>query len=162
MNYEYFTQLEEGTLNKAENETEQAFMEKVLRGVFAEKSDELQNRINEKMEPRFAGCSAEERSLSISFDVQEWMLNPNGTLHGGILSTAVDIGASVLARYFAKKRIMVTAQLSMNFLRAIRPEDIFTVHVVADHTGRRSTVVHAWVSIGDSAKHAATATAVLM
>ena len=162
MNYEYFTQLEEGTLNKAENETEQAFMEKVLRGVFAEKSDELQNRINEKMEPRFAGCSAEDRSLSISFSVQEWMLNPNGTLHGGILSTAVDIGASVLARYFAKKRIMVTAQLSMNFLRAIRPEDIFTVHVVADHTGRRSTVVHAWVSIGDSAKHAATATAVLM
>ena len=162
MNYEYFTQLEEGTLVKAENETEQAFMEKVLRGVFAEKSDELQNRVNDKMAPQFAGCSAEDRSLSISFGVQEWMLNPNGTLHGGILTTAVDIGMSVLARYFAKKRIMVTAQLSMNFLRAIRPEDIFTVHVVADHTGRRSTVVHAWVSIGDSAKHAATATAVLM
>ena len=162
MNYEYFTQLEEGTLVKAENETEQAFMEKVLRGVFAEKSDELQNRVNDKMAPQFAGCSAEDRSLSISFGVQEWMLNPNGTLHGGILTTAVDIGMSVLARYFAKKRIMVTAQLSMNFLRAIRPEDIFTVHVVADHTGRRSTVVHAWVSVSASEKHAATATAVLM
>ena len=162
MHYEYFTQLEEGTLVKAENESEQAFMEKVLRAVFAEKSDELQNRVNDKMAPQFAGCSAEERSLSISFGVQEWMLNPNGTLHGGILTTAVDIGMSVLARYFAKKRIMVTAQLSMNFLRAIRPEDVFTVHVVADHTGRRSTVVHAWVSVSSSGKHAATATAVLM
>ena len=162
MNYDYFTQLEEGSLIKAENETEQAFMEKVLGKVFAEKNEALQNRVNDQLNPQFAGCSAEEKSLSISFGVQEWMLNPNGTLHGGILTTAVDIGMSVLARYFAKKRIMVTAQLSMNFLRAIRPEDIFTVHVAADHTGRRSTVVHAWVSIGDSAKHAATATAVLM
>ena len=162
MNYEYFTQLEEGSLTKAENETEQAFMEKVLRAVFAEKSEQLQNRVNDKLEPRFESCSAEERRLSISFGVHEWMLNPNGTLHGGILTTAVDIGMSVLARYLAKKRVMVTAQLSMNFLRAIHPEDIFTVHVVADHTGRRSTVVHAWVSVSSSPKHAATATAVLM
>ena len=162
MNYEYFTQLEEGSLTKAENETEQAFMEKVLNAVFSEKSDALQNRVNDKLDPRFVGCSAEDRSLSISFGVQEWMLNPNGTLHGGMLTTAVDMGMSVLARYFARKRAMVTAQLSMNFLRAIRPEDIFTVHVVADHTGRRSTVVHAWVSVSSSEKYAATATAVLM
>ena len=162
MNYEYFTQLEEGCLTRAENETEQAFMEKVLNAVFSEKSEQLCSRINDKLDPQFVSCSAQDRSLSVSFGVQEWMLNPNGTLHGGILTTAVDMGMSVLARYFARKRVMVTAQLSMNFLRAIRPEDIFTVHVVADHTGRRSTVVHAWVSVSTSEKHAATATAVLM
>lgn len=162
MNYDYFTQLEEGTLVKSENETEQAFMENVLSAVFSEKNEQLQNRVNDMLAPQFAGCSAEEKSLSISFGVQEWMRNPNGTLHGGILTTAVDMGMSVLARYFAKKRVMVTAQLSMNFLRAIHPEDIFTVHVVADHTGRRSTVVHAWVSVSTSEKSAATATAVLM
>lgn len=162
MNYEYFTRLEEGSLTRAENETEQVFMEKVLRAVFEEKNVQLQDRINDKLAPQFAGCSAKDKSLSISFGVQEWMLNPNGTLHGGILTTAVDMGMSVLARYFARKRIMVTAQLSMNFLRAIRPEDTFTVYVVADHTGRRSTVVHAWVIVSSSEKHAATATAVLM
>ena len=162
MNYEYFTQLEEGSLIKAENETEQAFMEKVLNAVFSEKSDALRSRVNDKLDPQFVSCSAQDRSLSVSFGVQEWMLNPNGTLHGGILTTAVDMGMCVLARYFARKRVMVTAQLSMNFLRAIRPEDIFTVHVVADHTGRRSTVVHAWVSVSSSEKYAATATAVLM
>lgn len=162
MNYEYFSHLEDGSLSKAENETEQAFMEKVLSSVFAEKSEELCNRVNDQLAPRFAGCSAEDRCLSISFHVKEWMLNPNGTLHGGILTTAVDIGMSVLARYFAKKRVMVTAQLSMNFMRAIHPEDIFTVHVAADHVGRRSTVVHAWVSTSSSQKYSATATAVLM
>ena len=162
MNYQYFSQLEAGTLINAENETEQAFMERLLTAVFAEKSDELSDRINDKMAPRFSGCSAQDRSMSVSFTAQQWMLNPNGTLHGGILSTAVDMALSVLARYLAKKRVMVTAQLSLNFLRAIQENDTFTVHATADHVGRRSVVIHAYVTINDTDKRAATASAVLM
>ena len=162
MEYNYFSQMEAGTLIKAENETEQAFMERVLTAVFAEKNDELSNRVNDKMAPRFSGCSAENRAMSVSFTAQEWMLNPNGTLHGGMLSTAMDIVLSVLARYLAKKRVMVTAQLSMNFLRAIQENDTFTVHATADHVGRRSVVIQAYVTVNDTDKRAATASAVLM
>lgn len=162
MNYEHFSRLEEGTLVKADQETEQAFMEKVLSAVFSEDSEEMQGKINDQLSPRFTACSAEEKSLSISFNAKDWMLNPNGTLHGGVLSTAVDIGMSVLARYLSKKRQVFTAQLSMNFLRTIRQEDTYTVHVVADHVGRRSVIVHAWVSVKGTDKPAATATAVLM
>ena len=162
MNYTYFSQLEEGTLTKTENESEQAFMERLLSAVFAEKSDELSNRVNDKMAPRFSGCSAENKAMSVSFTAQEWMLNPNGTLHGGILSTAMDIVLSVLARYLAKKRVMVTAQLSMNFLRAIQENDTFTVHATADHVGRRSVVIQAYVTVNETDKRAATASAVLM
>ena len=118
--------------------------------------------IGDMLDLRLVDCDLEKGEFTMQACTQEWMRNIAGTLHGGILTTAVDIGMSVLARYLAKKRVMVTAQLSMNFLRAIHPEDIFTVHVVADHTGRRSTVVHAWVSVSSSPKHAATATAVLM
>lgn len=162
MNYEYFSRLEDGSLVKAESETEQVFMEKVLKAVFSEQSEELSQRVNDKLDPQFAGCSAKDRSLSITFCAREWMLNPNGTLHGGLISTTLDMGATVLGRYLAKKRIMVTAQLSVNFLRGIRKDEYFTVHVAADHVGRRSTMVHAWISVGDSEKPAATATAVLM
>ena len=162
MNYDYFSQLEAGTLAKAENESEQAFMERILSAVFAEKSDELSDRINDKLAPRFAGCSADDRAMSVTFAAQEWMLNPNGTLHGGMLSTAMDIVLSVLARYLAKKRVMVTAQLSMNFLRAIQENDTFTVHAAADHVGRRSVVIQAYVTVNDTDKRAATASAILM
>ena len=162
MNYTYFSQLEAGTLVKAEAETEQAFMERILAAVFSENSEELSSRINDKMAPRFSGCSAEDRAMSVSFTAEEWMLNPNGTLHGGILSTAMDMVLSVLARYLAKKRIMVTAQLSMNFLRAIQEKDTFTVHATAEHVGRRSVVIQAYVTVNDTAKRAATASAVLM
>ena len=162
MNYEYFSQLEAGTLAPAENETEQAFMERLLSAVFAETCEALSDRVNDKMAPRFAGCSAETRSMSVAFTAKDWMLNPNGTLHGGMLSTAVDITLTVLGRYLAKKRVMVTAQLSMNFLRALQEDDTFIVHATADHVGRRSVVIQAYVTVGDTNKRAATASAVLM
>ena len=76
MNYEYFTQLEEGSLIKAENETEQAFMEKVLSAVFTEKSEQLRSRVNDMLDPQFVGCSAEEKSLSISFGVRSGCSTP--------------------------------------------------------------------------------------
>lgn len=160
MNYNYFALLEDGSLLPADGETEQAFMERVLTGVFTEQGDGCQ--INDRLAPEFAGCNAAEKSVDINFTVQDWMLNPNGTLHGGMLSTAIDMGFSVIARYFSKKRVTVTVQLSVNFLRLIKNGEKFTVHVQADHVGRRSIVAHASVTAESSPKPAATATAVLM
>ena len=162
MNYDYFSQLEEGSLTKSENETEQNFMERFLSGVFAEKTEELANRLNDQMAPRFVGCNAEKRTMSVAFTAQEWMLNPNGTLHGGMISAATDMVLSILARYLSKKRVMVTAQLSMNFLKTIAQGDTFVVHATAEHVGRRSAVIQAYVTVNDTDKRAATASAVLM
>lgn len=160
MNYAYFSRMEAGTLVPQERETEQAFMERVLTGVFTEQGEGCQ--LNDRLAPVLCGCSANEKWVDIAFTVQDWMLNPNGTLHGGMLSTAIDMGFSVVARYFAKKRVTVTVQLSVNFLRVIKNGERFTVHIQADHVGRRSIVAHASVTAESSPKTAATATAVLM
>lgn len=160
MNYDYFSRMEAGTLVPQERETEQAFMERVLTGVFTEQGEGCQ--LNDRLAPVLCGCSADEKWVDIAFTVQDWMLNPNGTLHGGMLSTAIDMGFSVVARYFSKKRVTVTVQLSVNFLRVIKNGEQFTVHVQADHVGRRSIVAHACVTAESSPKPAATATAVLM
>lgn len=162
MNYEYFARLEDGTLRKAASETEQAFMERVLSAVFSENSGEAQERFNEMLKPRFRACSAEERSLSVSFCVEDWMRNPNGTLHGGISGAAVDIVMSVLTRFLVKRRNAVTVQLNTNFLKAIQSGETFTVHVTADHAGRRCVMIHARVTAGTSEKPVITATGILM
>ena len=162
MNYTLFSELEAGTLCPGETESEQVFMERLLSAVFSEESEEMRGRINDKLAPRFTGCSAEEKSLTVSFTADEWMLNPNGTLHGGLLNTTIDIVMSVLSRYLAKKRVMVTVQLSTNFLRPIQRGETFLVHAAADHAGRRSVVLHAQVTAAGSTKPAATATAVFM
>ena len=90
------------------------------------------------------------------------MLNPNGTLHGGVSSTAVDIVMSVLTRFLMKKRVAVTVQLNMNFLKAIHRGETFVVRVTADHAGRRCVMTHACVVTDGSDKPLITATGVLM
>lgn len=162
MNYTYFSKLEDGSLRPGENQSEQSFMEQILSAVFSEKTEEMDGRVNDRLDPQFVACDLQSRSMSVAFQAQEWMLNPNGTLHGGMLSTCVDMAMSVLSRYLSKKRMMVTAQLSMNFLRSVQRNETFTVHVTADHVGRRSVIVHAHVSIEGVEKKACTATAVLM
>ena len=173
MNYEYFSRLEDGSLQPAERESEQAFMERVLTQVFAEISTcnaqiltrriiKVTSPINDMLSPQFHSCDAQSKTMTITFKAQDWMLNPNGTLHGGLLGTCVDMAVSCIARYMAKKRTVVTVQLSVNFLRVVRKGETFTVSVTADHVGRRSVVTHATVTAESSTKPAATATAVLM
>lgn len=162
MNYDYFSQLEDGTLTKEDSETEQVFMERILSAVFSESSEEQNGRFNDRLNPQFCACSAEHRSLSVSFSTEEWMLNPNGTLHGGVSSAAVDIVMSVLTRFLAKRRNAVTVQLNTNFQKVIHRGETFTVHVVADHAGRRCVMTHAYVTTDNSDKPVITATGVLM
>lgn len=159
MKYDYFSLMESGELAKSDLESEQDFMTRVLTDIF---SCHESDSVNDKLAPAFTACSAENRALTVSYIAQEWMLNPNGTLHGGILSTATDIAMCVLGRYLAKKRTIVTAQLSMNFLRTVQKGDTFNVHAVADHVGKRSIMMHAYITTDKSEKPVATATAVLM
>lgn len=162
MNYDYFAQMEDGSLSKAQTETEQDFMERILSAVFSEKVNGHSHQFNDRLSPRLCACSAERRSLSVSFCAEEWMLNPNGTLHGGISSTAVDIVMSVLTRFLMKKRNTVTVQLNLNFLKVIHCGETFTVHVMADHAGHRCVMTHAYVTTEASDKPIITATGVLM
>ena len=137
-------------------------MERVLRGVFTETDEVMARRVNDKLNPVFCGCSAEPCSLSVSFVAEEWMLNPSGTLHGGIISTVIDMAMGVLARYCKRSPKVVTAQLSVNFLHVIRPNERFVVHVTADHIGQRSIALRADIMLEETDKLAVTASAVFM
>lgn len=161
MNYDVFSRIEDGTLCKDPSEAEQAYMECVLGTVFAPCDDNAAT-INDKLNPRFLQCSAEEKSLSAEFTVEDWMRNPSGNLHGGLLGTAVDIVVGVLARYYKQTRKMVTVNLSVNYLNAVPADDKFRVRAVVDRIGRRTVFARAEVYVVESGKLAATASVVFM
>lgn len=160
MNYDVFSELEAGALSMAGNETEQQFMERVLAAAFSVRQDAQADRIFERLHPRLRSCSAEERMLCAAFTAEDWMLNPQDTLHGGILSTAADLTMSVLTRYLKRTRGAATVQLSVTFLRPIRRGETFTVRALADHAGRRSVMIRAEIAAEGSDKLAATASGV--
>lgn len=156
MNYDVFSQMENGTLTQNPEETEQSFMERVLQAVFM--SDESkQETINDVLSPSFVACSAEKKTLCVEFEVSNWMRNPSGTLHGGILSTAVDIAVGVLARFYKQTRRMVTVNLSVNYLSTVPADSKYCVCTAVDRVGRRMVFARADVYVVETGKLAATA-----
>lgn len=95
-----------------------------------------QNGIIPMMEPKFVHCSYAEKSLTISMDVQEWQMNPENILHGGIIVTAFDTAFGVLTHYFAKQRMITTVTISTTFLKPVLLQDQLLIKVYAKSIGR--------------------------
>jgi len=162
MNYDVFLALQNEQLLPEAGESDQSFMERVLAAAYAPGDEATADRIYNRMEPAFHSCSAQEKQLCIAYRAEAWTLNPQDTLHGGALSTAIDMAMSVLARYLKKLRSIVTVQLSINFLRPIQAGDTYLVKAWADHVGRRSVMIRCEVCSASTGKMAATASGVFL
>lgn len=68
---------------------------------------------------RFLGLSVSygDESCRVDIPVQPWMYNPQGSLHGGLIVTALDISMGHLLRNEGKPG--VTVELHTNFMRAV-------------------------------------------
>lgn len=164
MNYAAFEELENGTLTRRTDEPEQAYMERIFREVC--RSDGFCgpdtpcsiHRINDMLAPEFAACSAEEQSLTLSLTVREWMLNPRGTLHGGIMSTMLDMAMGMLTRYYRKTNLVSTVSLSVNYLRPVQPGEQVAIRAEVQKLGRRVLFMQAQLRSGGKTAASATAT----
>lgn len=158
MNYGVF---EECGRAKGEQETDQAFMERIIKSSFALAGD-TQKRINDKMDASVEKCSYEDKMLTLKFRVKDWMLNPDGTLHGGLLTTACDMTMGMLGRFYKESASCVTVQLNMAFFRSIDRGDEFTVEAHVEKLGRTLLFLSARVMDSVTGKPAGEAAAVFM
>lgn len=83
---------------------------------------------NSGLAPRFVRCDAEAKTLELAFDLQPWMRNPAGLLHGGVTAILLDnaMGTAIAALVQAHTP---TITMTINYVRPI-PLDT-TVHVRA-------------------------------
>ena len=155
MNYAAFDEMANGTLAQRDGEDEQTYMERVLREVT--RNDGFCGpdtpcsiyRINDMLAPEFAACSAADKTLTLSLPVREWMLNPVGTLHGGLMSTMMDMSMGLLSRYYRRTNEVSTVNLTVNYLRAVRPGGTVTAAVRAEKAGRRVIFQTGMLRTGD-------------
>jgi len=162
MNYDIFNQIQNGAYAKKEGETEQEHMERVLRAVCEEQPEEDKRCFNDSMAPEFYSCSAKDKTLCFKFQAHPWQTNPGGTFHGGLIATAIDITFGSLARFYMESSRMVTAQLSVNYMRTIQKNDTYLVFVQAKKVGRQVKFLHADVILEESGKLAAEGTTLFM
>ena len=159
MNYHIFDEYE-----KRSGETDQECMERVLRSICDSREEEggSNHGVNDSMKAEFVCCSYEDKSVTLRYKAQQWMANPAGTLHGGMISLAADMTMGVAGRYFKHSRVCVTAQLSVNFLRGILIGSEFDVTAKVTKMGRRAIFLSAeFVNLSDEST-SATAAAVFM
>lgn len=159
MNYAVFSQAESEPAAPLSPEEAQAQMERILRGVCARTAGGT--RINEMLAPEFAACSAAEQTAALRFALQDWMLNPKGTLHGGIMSTMLDMTMGVLARWSRRTAGVSTVTLAVSFLRPATAPGSVTATAHVERSGRTVSFLTAKLHDGEG-RLCATATATFM
>ncbi len=99
----------------------------------------LKRGIVASMNPKFVQCSYEQKTLTIEFVVQQWQLNPEGILHGGMLVTAFDTVFGLLCHYYSKQNMINTIEISTTFLKPVPENSKYCITVKANHVGRTIT-----------------------
>ena len=144
----------------AEGESAQAYMERLFTA--ACQNDVGTRRVNDMLAPRFFACDAAAKSLTLEFPPQDWMLNSKSTLHGGVISTALDMTMGILSRYCKGVEDVSTVTLNVHFLRAGLEGRAFRVRAQAEKIGPRVIFQRAELTDSETGTLIADATATFM
>lgn len=93
-------------------------------------------RINGMMGTTLVDCDYEKMTLTYAFEVNDWMLNPTGSLHGGLLATAFDIAFGSLSVVLSDLKRCPTISLNCNFTRPIMEGDTLIVTATCVSAGK--------------------------
>ena len=92
------------------------------------------------MESYLHDFSFENKTLSIAFPVLKHELNPNGTMIGGIMQTALDMTYGLLIYFLDGEVMPPTISMTTNFLKPIFLGDTLIVTTKIDSWGKK--VIH--------------------
>lgn len=89
--------------------------------------------------------SAEEGRATVNLKAEERHLNPSGTVHGGVISTLIDVSmAEALNTMTEEDEQPFTIQITVNYMRPGKPGTLTTTAEVRKG-GERITIVEAEV-----------------
>ena len=159
MDYHIFDR-RETDFRPMDGESAQAYMERLFTAACT--GDTGQGRINDMLAPRLRACDAAQPMLMLEFAPQDWMLNSKSTLHGGIISTALDMTMGMLSRYCKGVQDVSTVTLHVRFLRAGAAMRPFCVRAVTDKAGQRVIFQHAELTDAETGEVLADAEATFM
>lgn len=74
---------------------------------------------NGLLKARYEGCNFENKTLLLSYFVEDYMRNPVGVMHGGAISAALDVAMGSLTYYMAGEFVTPTINLNVSFERPV-------------------------------------------
>lgn len=115
-----------------------------------------QDSINRKLKFDLEDYNFEQQTVTFSYPTEKWMLNPGGTVHGGLISTMFDISMGCSAAAFSGC-YPPTVSLSLSFLCPVPNDDRVLICCRATKVGRSFVQMTAQAVLKSSGEVCATA-----
>ena len=97
-------------------------MEKAFADYFRWMRAECGGTYNAMLGVRFVACDYEKKTVLLAAELEDWMTNPSGMVHGGVTASLLDFTMGILARYCTTGCMTPTVSMQVNYLRPIPPE----------------------------------------
>ncbi|MCI9488005.1 MAG: PaaI family thioesterase [Lachnospiraceae bacterium] len=122
MDYQKFLEEKRKLSEESSSEEREAVMRRGLELVVASVG-EHGVRIHDMMKKTLVSCSEETAEVTLAYEVEEWELNPNGVMHGGLIGTAIDTACGMVTRYMSENLLASTVSLNVDYLRPVSGGD---------------------------------------
>lgn len=141
----------------AEERCTQSAMEASARREFEHRR--LGHDINQMMEVSFVECSALERSLTLCHTMTAWEVNPQGTMHGGLITYLLDAAMAIANRSYTGDATSPTMDIHVNFIRPVLQGSRVFVRATLLQVGRSCVTARAELWTGERERLCAAASA---
>jgi acyl-coenzyme A thioesterase PaaI-like protein len=105
--------------------------------------EEAPNTFSGQMQPTLVSCDEKGKSLVFSFETQDWMRNPGGAVHGGVIAEAISMTINALAWYYADKKQNPAISIQLSYPRPALIGKTIYVRATAIHAGKSMAYVGA-------------------
>lgn len=132
-------------------ELEDTFREAVARSCGGEAQ-----RLNQMLAPSFVSCG-EDGTVTLSFGISEWELNPRSELHGGAIAAMFDLALGIVTRCVSKHDSIATTDMSISYLRRVERDDSILITIKVQKNGRQMVRLYGEAHSGKTGKIVASA-----
>lgn len=125
------------------SDTNQTTMTEALTAFAQRVPLEAPDTFSGQMRPQLVECDERAKSLVFSFDTPDWMRNPGGAVHGGVIAEAISMTINALAWYYAGMKQNPAISIQLSYPRpAVLGQKIY-VRATAIHAGKNMAYVGA-------------------
>lgn len=123
--------------------SEEQTMEQALRYFVARIPVESPDTFSGQMNPQLESCDEQAKTLIFSYETKDWMRNPGGAVHGGVIAEAISMAINALAWYYADQKQNPAVSIQLSYPRPALIGPRIYVQATAIHAGRNMAYVGA-------------------
>ena len=134
------------------NLTTEAWLKEELAFINGEMAATLNGRLKAELE----SCDDQRQEITLRFPLEQWQVNGLGTLHGGMISTMMDLTMSMAVYCFSRQSIPPTISMTVNYMRPVPMGEYVWIKANVTSLGKRNATAYCEAVIPSSGKVACT------